>query len=140
MGHSVMKLLVITLLVVAVSAKPFIQRRHPTVHIIDGENANEGEFPWQLSLQRFGGHTCGAVLIRDNRGLTAAHCIDGSDASDFTVVYDTIDKNSGKSEPVASMTPHEGFISGQNDIAVLRFTNALTGTNTRTISLPSSGQ
>lgn len=47
--------------------------------IQEGENAEYGEFPWQISLRRnqFGIylHQCGAVLLSRNWAITAAHCV-----------------------------------------------------------------
>ena len=46
--------------------------------IVGGEEAVANEWPWQLSLQSFGSHFCGATLIDAEWVLTASHCIDGS--------------------------------------------------------------
>lgn len=49
--------------------------------IIMGRETEEGEFPWQASLQLlhpvlgFIGHWCGGVLIDQNWILSAAHCV-----------------------------------------------------------------
>lgn len=46
-----------------------------------GRETEEGEFPWQASLQLlhpvlgFIGHWCGGVLIDQNWILSAAHCV-----------------------------------------------------------------
>ncbi|KAJ8311167.1 hypothetical protein KUTeg_011280 [Tegillarca granosa] len=51
-------------------------------NVIGGSPAAAGRWPWQASLQLYvpflGGwyHICGAVLIRGDVALTAAHCID----------------------------------------------------------------
>lgn len=51
-------------------------------HIIGGEEAAPGEFPWQLSQQRQGSsgwsHSCGASLLSKKFALSAAHCVNGA--------------------------------------------------------------
>nr|KAG5711303.1 hypothetical protein BaRGS_006000 [Batillaria attramentaria] len=44
--------------------------------IVQGDVADKGEVPWQLSLQLDGSHICGAVAIAPDFVLTAAHCVD----------------------------------------------------------------
>ncbi|XP_053117444.1 serine protease 27-like [Hemicordylus capensis] len=43
--------------------------------IIGGQNSDEGEWPWQVSLRRNGLHHCGGSLIASQWVVTAAHCI-----------------------------------------------------------------
>lgn len=47
-----------------------------SARIFMGEPAELGEFPYLVSLRRFGTHFCGGVLIKPNLVLTAAHCVD----------------------------------------------------------------
>ncbi|XP_024615407.1 serine protease 27 [Neophocaena asiaeorientalis asiaeorientalis] len=42
--------------------------------MVGGQDTLEGEWPWQVSLQRNGSHFCGGSLITERWVLTAAHC------------------------------------------------------------------
>ncbi|XP_074140804.1 chymotrypsinogen B-like [Sminthopsis crassicaudata] len=44
------------------------------LRIANGKDAVPGSWPWQVSLQRKGGHFCGGSIISNKWVVTAAHC------------------------------------------------------------------
>lgn len=55
--------------IVGFGASPFEDR------IVGGRPANEGDFPYQVSLQNEDGHICGGAILDEYFVITAAHCI-----------------------------------------------------------------
>ncbi|KAL6257050.1 hypothetical protein P5V15_011985 [Pogonomyrmex californicus] len=111
--------------------KPFFDPR-----IVNGEDAKEGEIPYQVSLQNRGTnfHFCGGSILNDKYVITAAHCIEGKSASNIQVVADTINLSNPKSlHYVEEIKAHKGYTpanSWMNDIALLKVKTPFVRSNT----------
>ncbi|XP_043784377.1 chymotrypsin-2-like [Apis laboriosa] len=94
--------------------------------IINGEDAKEGEIPYQVSLQKkFSSfHFCGGSILNENYVITAAHCMQGKSAEDVKVVSGTINLAIPRYEnDVHKIFIHEKYNSldsWKNDIALLK--------------------
>ncbi|KAF5306571.1 hypothetical protein FQR65_LT07298 [Abscondita terminalis] len=49
--------------------------------IVGGQNTTIEQYPYQLSLLKYGSHFCGATLVKDDVVLTTAHCVENVDKS-----------------------------------------------------------
>ena len=100
--------------------------------ILDGELASQGAFPHQVSLQIFGRHICGAVVIDSRVLATAAHCFRNINYADIRAVVGEQKLNggdgTGQVQRVQELKKHDNFNAEttENDIALLLLTEALT--------------
>jgi secreted trypsin-like serine protease len=97
--------------------------------IVGGDDAEEGAWPWQLSLRSGGSHSCGASLVGAGYAVCAAHCVGGLIAT-YTVVAGTNQRscsdNNCRIVRLTEAIRHPDFVNSgvvgyPNDISVLKF-------------------
>ena len=104
--------------------------------IVGGQEANPGEWPWQVALVRKGypaydGQFCGGSIIHRNWILTAAHCVDTSVPNDLDIIVGIHDL--GNPEPnivrmaISQIVVHPGWNDStkDNDMALLKLTGSI---------------
>ncbi|MGH9139345.1 MAG: DUF1986 domain-containing protein, partial [Acidimicrobiales bacterium] len=101
----------------------------PAAAIVGGQEADAGEWPWQVAIIVDGAQYCGGVLVTEDAVLTAAHCTDGVDAGDMLIVAGTVDLDDGDAQrrEVVDVRQHEDYddITTENDISVLRLSEPM---------------
>ncbi|KAH8348826.1 hypothetical protein KR084_011661, partial [Drosophila pseudotakahashii] len=100
-------------------------------------------FPWQLSLQRYGYHFCGAIIYSPIYALTAAHCLPDYVSIELLSVRagSSYWFSGGEFMSVASKTIYEDneYSTWENDIALIKLKSQLTfSSNIQPIALASS--
>ncbi|ALC40486.1 gammaTry [Drosophila busckii] len=110
--------------------------------IVGGTATTIGNYPYQISLQRNGGHSCGGSIYNSKIIVTAAHCLQGVSASSLRIRAGSSYWNSGGVLiNVSSFKNHEGYNANTmvNDIAILRLSSALSfNANIKAIALAGS--
>lgn len=111
--------------------------------IVGGHNSSISEHPWQISLQLFGNHFCGGVLISKQWILTAAHCVDNTIYQTLTSVRigSTYVDSGGEIIKVSEVIVHPGWNFQQtqqydNDIALVKLVSSISVCSAEPIPLP----
>lgn len=112
--------------------------------IIGGENAKEGQFPYQVSLRSAlnGQHFCGGSILTQRFILTAAHCSQG--IYGVPLIVDAVVgalrlKSGGVTLKLSKITPHQNYNAKllQNDISLILTKQDIIFTNSiNAIALP----
>ncbi|XP_044761607.1 trypsin-1-like [Coccinella septempunctata] len=108
------------------------------MRVVGGNEADAHEFPWLVGLTRDGEIQCGASLITKRHLLTAAHCVNGFDIREMSVVladHNRVSPNRLSTIVVRglrSIREHERFdkYSFNNDIAILEMDSPVDFTTT----------
>ncbi|KAM7348214.1 serine protease SP24D-like [Cochliomyia hominivorax] len=109
----------------------------PSSRVVGGADANIGQFPHQVSLQRSdGSHICGGSIINERYILTAAHCVVvGNGVEPYPPQYFQVRVGSiqrtigGKLLQLKRITVNKSYKNLLNDVALLELEQPLTWTD-----------
>ncbi|XP_063284157.1 chymotrypsin-like elastase family member 1 [Pelobates fuscus] len=118
--------------------------------VVGGSNSAQNAWPWQISLQYQSGsswyHTCGGSLIRANRVLTAAHCVDSVVSYRVVLGEHNLNVNEGREQyiSVSRIVKHASWnknnVAAGYDIAVLHLaSSASLNSYVKLATLPNNG-
>ncbi|XP_052047175.1 serine protease 55 [Apodemus sylvaticus] len=111
--------------------RPLYDSRTRYSRIIGGQEAEVGEFPWQVSIQESKHHFCGGSILSEWWILTVAHCFYAQELSpiELRVRVGTNDLTTSLVElQVTTIIRHKDFkrYNMDNDIALLLLAEPLT--------------
>lgn len=126
---------------VGIAVAGLLMTASPASAIVGGKPAAAGEFPFMLSVQRNGKHSCGAVLLTPRTAVTTAHCVDGASPSSLKVRSGSLQTSSGGSlTAVIKVIVHPSWNSRNtdNDIALLHLGSSVS--DATAVQLPAQGE
>ncbi|NXN97037.1 TM11E protease, partial [Rhinopomastus cyanomelas] len=102
--------------------------------IIGGQRAQEGEWPWQASIQLDGTHRCGASVISNTWLLTAAHCFRGiTNPRRWTASFGILLRPPKQKKLVRRIIIHEKYsdfvLDHEHDVAVVELASPIEFTS-----------
>ncbi|CAJ1065457.1 transmembrane protease serine 4a isoform X4 [Xyrichtys novacula] len=109
--------------------------------IVGGKDAYIEDWPWQVSLQQNGRHTCGGSIVSSNWVVTAAHCFAGSkkELSGWKVVAGKTYLATLGGYSVDRIILHGDYDTARNDydIAMMRLSSPISiGETRKPVCLP----
>jgi hypothetical protein len=120
---------------------------NPAQRIVGGQEADPGEWPWQIALVVKGGDLffdqfCGASLLTEDWVLTAAHCVEEQSPSDLDVVAGIHDLRTPdpnyRRVGVSAIVVHPGWNPNtfDNDIALIKVSSPIPNRPVSGTTLP----
>ncbi|XP_066246548.1 trypsin-1-like [Euwallacea similis] len=116
--------------------------------VVGGNITKSHEFPWIAGLSHGGEFHCGAALVSKRHVITAAHCVNGFEKKDLSIILGDHDRNSPNRfnnievRRIRSLRKHEHFDMStyNNDIAILELDIPVDFNEKMSpVCLPSSG-
>ena len=108
----------------------------PQPFIVGGDVVNPAcpdcKYPFMVSIQSgWGGHFCGGSLVREDWGVTAAHCVNNDAPTDLVVKIGLHDQNNTQGSETRNVTqiiihPNYDSWSLDNDYALLQLSEPST--------------
>ncbi|XP_037783314.1 serine proteinase stubble-like isoform X2 [Penaeus monodon] len=99
--------------------------------IVGGQDANRGEFPWQVGIKMGWGGRCGGSLIKHRWVITAGHCYMSGFTTSTVYLGDhdrSVNEEGSYEIQAESVTVHPDFdsLTLDNDIALLKLSSPAT--------------